>query len=329
MNKAEIYKKVLREYDAEKTISDKKYKQKVSELYEKIPELKEIDDQIMKVNIAFARLSLQKKEKAEDARARYEQKNRELLEEREKILEVCNIKDDFFDDVYKCPKCKDTGYIGSEECNCLKNRLIEASYDVSNIKENLKRENFENFDISYYSETVDPKIGLSPRKRIEAILINSLEFVEKFDTEFKNLLLYGKSGLGKTFLCNCIAKALLDEGKVVLYLTSAQLFKVIEKEKFNKDEEDTDETLNMIYDADLLIIDDLGTEFQTSLTTSEFFNIINIRFIKRKPVIISTNLEPKDIKEKYSDRVLSRIYGTYEFYEFFGDDIRILKLAKG
>jgi len=327
MTKSEIYKKVLREYEKEKDNSDKLFQKRIHEIYSIIPDIKNIDDEIMKTNIAFAKANLRAKKKGDIQQIK--QKNRELLEKKNKLLEQYDINDDFLYDMYKCRKCMDTGYVGNQECSCLKKRLIEAAYDMSNIKDVLKTENFENFDVSLYSDEVDQSTGKSPRDRIESILLKALDFVKNFDNVFTNLFLYGKSGLGKTFLCNCIAKDILDKGKSVLYLSASQLFKTLEKNTFKNDSDEFDDVLNLIFESDLLIIDDLGTEFQTSFTASEFFNIINLRFIKKKPVVISTNLSPEDIADKYSDRVVSRFYGNYDFLQFLGEDIRILKLTKG
>lgn len=328
MTKAEIYKKVLREYEKEKAVSDELYQKRMSEVYSLIPDIKNIDTEIMKLNIEFARASL-KKSKERYSISELKEKNKELLNKKKEILSEYGISESFFEDIYKCRKCKDTGYIGNKPCQCLKKRLIEAAYDMSNIKEVLKKENFENFDISFYPDYGDNESEKSPRKKIESILLKAFEFIKNFDNDFMNLYLYGKSGLGKTFLCNCIAKDLLDKGKSVLYLSASQLFKMLEKDTFKNETDEFGEVLNLIFDADLLIIDDLGTEFQTSFTSSEFFNIINLRYIKKKSVVISTNLGPEDIIDKYSDRVISRLYGNYEFLEFIGEDIRILKLTKG
>ena len=328
MTKAEIYKKVLREYEKEKRVSDEIYQKRISDIYLLIPDIKNIDTEIMKINMEFAKASL-KKLKVKYSISELKEKNKELLKKREDMLEQYGINKSFFDDIYKCGKCKDTGYIDNKPCQCLKKRLIEAAYDMSNIKEILKNENFENFDISFYPDNNGKDTEKSPRKKIESILLKAFEFVKNFDDVFMNLYLYGKSGLGKTFLCNCIAKELLDKSKSVLYLSASQLFKMLEKDTFKNDTEEFSEVLKLIFDADLLIIDDLGTEFQTSFTSSEFFNIINLRYIKKKPVVISTNLGTEDIIDKYSDRVISRLYGNYEFLEFIGEDIRILKLTKG
>ncbi len=329
MIKNDILKKILRQYDEEKLISDKKYQQRISEIYQLIPEIKDVDDEIMKVNINFARAVLKKINDTQSL-SELKEKNKILEDKRKKLFQKFNIGEKFFLDIYKCPICKDTGYVGSNKCECFKKRIIEEAYDMSNIKENLKYENFERFDISFYSAEPIAEGEKSPREKIEYILLKALNFVKDFDNQFNNLFLYGKSGLGKTFLCNCIAKGILDKGKSVLYLSAAQLFKMLENYTFKKDRENEEdnEIFEFVFDSDLLIIDDLGTEFYTAFTASEFFNIINLRFLKKKPIVISTNLSPQDIRDKYSDRVVSRFYGNYDFLEFLGEDIRILKLTR-
>ena len=158
----------------------------------------------------------------------------------------------------------------------------------------------------------------------EVLYGKAMEFAEH--PEGENLLLYGGAGRGKTFLCNCIAKEVLEHGKTVLYLTAGQLFKQLEDMRFrNKEEEEPFDWDSEILDADLLIIDDLGTEFATMFTASELFRIVNDRKLRKRPVVISTNLDYRALMEQYSDRVMSRLIGEYTTLKFFGDDIRMKK----
>ena len=154
------------------------------------------------------------------------------------------------------------------------------------------------------------------------------DFVENFESKKENLLFYGNTGLGKTFLCSAIAKEIAHKGHTVMYNTASRLFKALEKERFAKKEDNEFNQMSIsddILGVDLLIIDDLGTEFGTIVTSSELFDIINIRLIEHKPVIISTNLTPDRLQDQYSDRIASRIVGEYKCLKFFGDDIRIIK----
>lgn len=325
-----IYKQVMRDYDRDKLAARKKYEKRLNEVYDKCPKVRELDKKISKAGIEIARSILKGNDNSFELFEELKMINKALSEEKKIIMRKAGFREDYLTDIYICRKCKDTGFIDNIRCECFNKRLAEKAYDMSNIKEILKTENFQKFDFDFYSDKVNIKEGISPLKNIKSIYSRCIEFTESFDKSFANLLLFGGAGLGKTFMCNCIAKELIDKGKGVFYITATELFKLIENERFDREENtDKSEILNIIFDIDLFILDDLGTEFQTALTSSEFFNIINTRFIHKKPVVISTNLSPENIVDKYSDRVVSRFYGNYDFLYFFGDDIRILKLTKG
>ena len=321
---SQVFKEAMRELEKQRLQAQKALAARQDFLYEKLPEIKKIDDKMADIGLSLAKLVLKRDVagEAEGLRA----KSEHLAQEKARILYDNGYDDAFFLEVYNCTDCKDTGYLDQKHCYCLKQRLIARYYEMSNLSKVLERENFDAFNINYYSDTVDEIRGISPRDNITRIWTTSLKFVENFGTKFENLLFYGPTGLGKTFLSNCIAKELLDMGKTVLYTTAAQLFKLVEDARFNRvDIVDGATYLSMVMDVDLLIIDDLGTEFSTIVTNSELFNFINTRLLGKKPTIISTNLAPRDFEEYYSDRITSRIFGEYTLLSFIGDDIRIAK----
>lgn len=325
-----IYKEILTEYEHLADNAKKKMNLKKEICYKKCPKIKEIDDELNMTSIKIAKAIICA---SKDEKQKYIEDIKNLTENLKKEKEILMIENGFsknyFDDVYNCNKCKDTGFINNKKCECFKQKLINKAYDMSNISEIIKTENFSNFTLDYYSKQMDKENGMSPYENMKLIMRKCSLFIEEFDEKFKNMVFYGNTGLGKTFLCRCIAKDLLDRGKIVLYITAFNLFNIFEKQKFNKnDEEINKEILNLIKESDLLIIDDLGTEFMTSLSTTEFFDIINSRILDKKSTIISTNLSPDEIAQNYSGRIVSRLYGEYDMIKFFGNDIRIIKKLK-
>jgi len=319
-----IFEEILREVDKNKLAARRKLAARKALLYERLPRVKEIDDSLSQSGLALAQMALKKYDN-DDKIAEIRDKSTILLSERKKLLYDNGYDDSFFKDVYKCQSCLDTGFTNDEHCNCLKQRLITRYFDMSNLGKIFADENFDAFNMNYYSDTNDENFGISPRKNMMKVWEIALNFVEDFGKNFENLLFYGQSGLGKTFLTNCIAGELLQNGRTVLYTTAPQLFRHVEDERFNRKSDKNAAPISFAYDADLLIIDDLGSEFATVVTDSELFSFINSRHLAKKPTIISTNLTPTDIATSYSDRVASRIYGNYTSLHFFGDDIRIAK----
>ena len=216
-------------------------------------------------------------------------------------------------------------------CSCLKQRIYNVAYNKSNMG-NLERENFSNFNIKLFSDKVDKSLynsNISPRENMQLIKEKALNFIEKFDDpEEKNLIFTGNTGVGKTYLSNCIANEILKLGKTVLYQTAPVMFDEINTAKFGKENSNFD-LLENILNVDLLIIDDLGTEKITESKITELFTIINTRLLNQNnritKTIISTNLSLQDLYDIYEERIVSRIIGNYNACYFYGDDIRLIK----
>jgi DNA replication protein DnaC len=321
----------MRNFEASREHAEEDFAARRMEAFKKTPRLQEIEKKLGEIGLTLARLALSGNANAlEEAR----KKSDALKEERLSLISKKGLAKTYFLPQYSCANCADTGYIlGANPivaCACLKQKLIDEYYSLSNMREVLRDENFDNFDIRLFSEKIIENEGLSPRSCMEINYKMAISFVQKFDDEFANLLLYGETGLGKTFICHCIAKDLLDIGKTVLYLTVPRLCKVIENSRFNRDSLDSpDEMLNAVDTVDLLILDDLGTEVPTVITSAALFDIINQRLLTRKPTVISTNLSPNDLATIYSERMVSRFLGNYQMIKFFGEDIRTKKKYRG
>ena len=321
----EIYKEVIRDFEKSKLASEKAFEKKQMELYMRIPRIAEIDKEMADLGLKLAQMILNH-DAAEGNTQAIKEEQQALTREKDTLLYENGYDEGFFDEAFSCQKCQDKGKLDNKYCSCFKQAVISKYFEMSNLGKSLENENFDAFNINYYSDIVDPSCGMSPKDNMARIWTISLNFVESFGAQFENLLLHGDTGLGKTFLSNCIAKELLSRGHTVLYTGAGQLFRKVEDARFNKNEDHlAQHFVSMAYDVDLLIIDDLGTEFATTVTKAEMFNFVNKRLLDKKPTIISTNLSPSDFEDFYTDRITSRFFGEYTFLHFFGDDIRIAK----
>ncbi len=316
------YDEIRRSYDARQLRNQRILEERTKEAYEKLPRLKEIDDAIASCSIAQARRLLDGDPAALSAlHGQLDVYRREKAA----LLKANGYPDDYFTPAYICPDCKDTGYIGTKRCHCLEQAAIDLVYTQSNLREILKTENFGTFSFDYYSDSdVNPATGLSSRQTAQDAVAKCRDFIAHFGDTFSNLYFYGDTGIGKTFLSNCVAKELMDRGYSVIYFTAFQLFDILSRGVFQKDEDAIAAHQN-IFNCDLLIIDDLGTELTNSFTTSQLFLCLNERILRKRSTIISTNLGMNQMADIYSERVLSRISSHYTLIKLFGADIRILK----
>jgi len=327
------YQEVMRNYEASRSQAEALLEERRAALYKRFPRIAEIDRELSAIGISLAKLVLTRDE---DGIYKARTKADKLKQEKANILSIGGVPEDYLTAAYRCTGCSDTGYKPAapgqlpQRCSCLRQRMVEAYYSLSNIKGILDEENFDNFDSRCFSPNIIEAEGISPLTNMQAIYRMTTDFVNDFDTKFDNLLLYGRTGLGKTFVCHCIAKDLLDAGHTVLYLTAPRLFKIIEDYRFNREDMDEPhEMLEAVTDVDLLILDDLGAEFVTVVTSSALFDIINQRLLAKKPMVVSSNLSPLELEKHYSERITSRFAGYYKMIKFFGEDIRIKKKYGG
>lgn len=316
------YDEIQRGYDERQLHNKDLLASRTREVYRALPELQQIEHSIAECSIASARRFF---DGDENAITSLKKQLANLRSRKADLLKFSGYPEDYLQPIYTCPDCKDTGFINGNHCHCFTQQAIDIIYTQSNIKEVLATENFSTFSFDYYSnEEVSPTTGLSSLETAKAAYTTCQDFVKNFDTTFSNILFYGDTGTGKTLLSNCIAKELLDKGHSVIYFTAFQLFDILSKGIFDKDNKAIDAHQN-IFDCDLLIIDDLGTELVNSFTTSQLFLCLNERILRKKSTIISTNLNPGQITDIYSERVLSRVAGHYTIIKMFGDDIRMKK----
>lgn len=316
------YDEIMRGYQNRQLHNRHLTQSRIEKAFSAIPELKTINENIASLSVEAAR------KKLDDDTLSYnllKKKIEDLKNEKAALITRAGFSADYFDPIYTCKTCKDTGYVNGEKCSCFKQAVINVVYSQSNIKDILNRENFSTFSYDYYSdEEINPTTGLSALDTAERAVAECKRFIDDFDNKPKNLFFYGDTGVGKTFLSNCVAKELLEKGYSVIYFTAFQLFDILSKGVFSKDADAIAAHQN-IFDCDLLIIDDLGTEFSNSFTSSQLFLCVNERILRQKSTIISTNLNMNNMIELYSERTLSRISSNYSIIKLFGDDIRIKK----
>lgn len=319
------YDEILRQYDKKRLNLQHEQHIKQQEIYKKVPRIKEIDDTISSLSVQTAKSLLLNKDSSMDS---FKTQIAALKAEKTSLLNE-NFTPEFLNLSYECPDCKDTGYIDGNKCHCFKRSIINALYEQSNLKDILENENFGTFNLRLYkNDSLDSATGMTPLDNISRAIQTSKEFINNFDKEFKNLFIYGATGVGKTFLTNCIAKELMDNSHSVVYISAIKLFDILADNAFGRGGTDIEQQYANIFDCDLLIIDDLGTELVNNFSVSQLFNCINERYLNQKSVIISSNLSISDLRDMYSERIFSRITSNYTLMKIFGDDLRITKKTR-
>jgi DNA replication protein DnaC len=320
------YDAVMREFERRRLAHERDFRKKLADAYLHFPRLQEIDSEIADLSMKKIRITLgQSVENDFDLNSYIDA----LSSERKALLEAAGFKDGIASPDYDCPVCKDTGVADGKKCSCFKQAEIQLLYAQSRLAGVLEEETFQTFDLSLYPDTVtDSELKFSPRFFAKNAYEYSKSFAENFEACRGNICFIGQNGVGKTFLSHCIAKALIDKGISVLYLTAPELFDIFEENRFKRDK-DEDDNSKFIYDCELLIIDDLGANVNNLFVSSQLFRCINERILTKKSTIISTNLSISDLKNEYSDRLTSRIIYSYQRLYLYGDDIRQKKAAQG
>ena len=317
-----VIEKIALEYDE---LSERKIKERdkrVSSVYEKFPDIRSIDEDINMIGSSTLQKIL-KDPLDKSARSEMDNKFKVLKQKRKELLEKYNIPEDFDKPHYDCDICGDTGFVeGVGRCSCFKQKIINELYRASNMNELLKRQNFDAFDMELYGKNKINGFKRSPYDNMVFIKKHCMDFADNFETPAKNIIFYGDTGLGKTFMSCCVAKRVMDKGYTVLYISAQRLFRTLEDERFGR----ANERAGEIYGCDLLIIDDLGTEIASKNNPSYLFDLVNERYNAEKKIIINTNLNFEGLEKLYTARLTSRIMENFEMMLFYGEDIRKKKM---
>lgn len=309
------YEAIMREYEDKQTRNRHLVEDRTAEVYKNVSGYRELSEAIAATSVSQGKKLLEGDERAlEDLRNSI----RDLSNMKEQLLVGAGYPLNYLEPVYDCPDCKDTGYIEGVKCHCFKQAVIDLLYEQSGIRSMLEKENFDVLTYDYYQG--------EDLERFQNSVHTCHNFIKSFDSDYHNLFFYGTVGTGKSFLSGCIAKELIESGHSVIYFSSAGLFETLSRNMF--DYKNKDDILGFhedLYGCDLLIIDDLGTEYTNNVTVSVFFSLLNQRHLGKKSTIISTNLSLEDLRNRYSDRIFSRITNQYTICKFTGPDIRMLK----
>lgn len=285
------------------------------QVYARLPGYRQLEETQAVISVEHARRLIDGDESAlTEVRAQL----KELSRQKAAMLSKEGFPADYLQPVYDCPDCQDTGYRQGVKCHCFRQQEISLLYDQSGIRELIERENFSTLSYDYYR---DEDLALFQ----EAVNV-SRKFIADFGTEYQNLFFYGKAGLGKSFLSGCIARELLNAGCSVIYFSAVALFENYSRYSFDaKSKEALYNFCEDLYNCDLVIIDDLGTEVTNAFTSSQLFGLLNERDLRRRATIISTNLELSELRNVYSDRIFSRVASHYTICKLTGQDIRLQK----
>ena len=287
--------------------------QKTLALDEKYPDIAEIDKELSLVSSRI--VSAMRSENCEDEITRIKERNLALQEARRQKLLSYGIPEDYDTPVFSCPVCSDTGYDGKTFCSCVIKMCAVDAYLSSGLGKALLDQTFESFSLKYY--------GGKSRDDMSDVLDTCLDYANNFGTG-ANLLLTGGTGLGKTHLSSAIAQKVIDKGYTVIYESAQTVFDAFESVRFGRGNDDTSKYLT----CDLLIIDDLGTEFSTQYTAAVLYQLLNQRLVNGKSVVLSTNLGGKELLKRYGERIYSRLLGSFDTCVFSGNDVRLIKLGE-
>ena len=293
---------------------------RLREVCEAVPEYLPLSESVSTLSVARARRML---EGDEDALSGLHQELAELACRRKCLLAEHGFPEDYLEPVYRCPDCQDTGYVTSDQglktkCHCFRQQEISLLYAQSHIQELIERENFSVLSYEYYQG--------EDLRRFEAAVGISRKFIREFGEVCRNLFFYGTVGTGKSFLSGCIARELLQRGCSVLYFSAASLFDTLARYTFDGRLKDSlQDFCEDLYGCDLLIVDDLGTEITNSFVTSALFSCLNERHLRGRSTLISTNISLEELRDRYSDRIFSRISSGFTLCKLTGPEIRILK----
>lgn len=319
-----IYEKAENTIKQRRFSAENRLNEHINEIYIKIPEIKEIMTTISQTSIELSKLIIRKDGNFTENFNKIKNQNLQGQATIKALLKQNNYPENYLEPVYTCSTCKDKGYYNGERCSCFNKLLTYFAVEQLNSEANMPECDFEHFSLEYYAGISTDSCPDCYKKMAENLEFCK-EYANKFSLNSESLFLIGQTGVGKTHISLAIAKAVSANGYTVAYGSLINYLRIIEKEHFGRSANAESDTMQVLISSDLLILDDLGSEFMTNFSESTLYNILNSRINLGLPTIISSNLSGKDLQQKYNDRIVSRLLSVYKLLLFVGQDVRQLK----
>ncbi len=324
--KNDILDKALKILEGRRLKSEIEQARKIEEMYEKLPQIIDIRKELALTSVKLSKLIISKQKDISSGIEEIKTANIALQDMEKKLLKTNGYPEDYLEVKHICGICNDTGYVENKRCKCLETVIKNVNIDKINSTSALKLSDFSDFKLRYYSKEKDEESNTVPFELMSDIYDFCIKYADKFNENSKGIFMAGGTGLGKTHLSLSIAKRVIEKGYMVAYGSTQDFLRTIEAEHFGKVENDN--TLETLLDVDLLILDDLGTEFISQFNLSVIYNLVNTRCNRNKATIINTNLSVEELEERYSERLVSRFLSLFTFMRFVGKDIRQIKLLE-
>ena len=321
MTQEEIYTEAIGQIQARRRNAERTQELRIVQIQREIPETAELDRQLrtacLDITHALGRPDNQAR------LAAIERHCKEADAMLRQLLTAHGYPEDYLDLHYSCSLCDDTGFVGGKPCQCLEQEIGRVGTEALNARSQLSLSRFSDFSLSYYAD-----LPTDQYYTMQQNFAACQQYAAAFSAETAdNLYLCGGTGLGKTHLSLAIANEVLKKGYNVIYDSAINLMHTLDQEQFRRTKESSD-SLPALLECDLLILDDFGTEFDTAFSRSMLYTIINSRINARKPMIINTNLTHQEVKDRYGDRILSRLLSSSRILPFYGKDIRVHRKAE-
>ena len=309
------YDAIMHQYEIKQQKSREEAAAHLQYVYQHVPGYQELDESTSDVSASFGIRLLSGE--VQD-RSWLKKKLAEIAVQKKALLKEAGLPEDYLLPHYECPDCHDTGYINNEKCHCFKQEIINLLYSQSNLDRLSAANNFSVLTDSFYQG--------EDLSHFRGAVDTCRDFIKNFNSSYQNMFFYGTVGTGKSFLSICVAKELLDHGHSVIYFSAADLFQRLSENSFDYHKKEQLQVLQEnLFNCELLIIDDLGTELTNSFVTSQLFSCLNERYIRHHATVISTNLSLEELRDRYSDRIFSRITSNFMLIKLTGPDIRLYK----